>query len=96
MLLIDPKKWHDFKENAKKVPHLAMVVEFVELWADLIEKRMKSRRKMLSEVAMDAAHDVFMVQSMFNGHMMGMAIAVLAEHWAYGKELQEWHSSLRT
>ncbi|MDR2993761.1 MAG: hypothetical protein LBV11_08025 [Bacillus cereus] len=95
MLLIDPKNWHDFKDSNKKHPVYEPIIAFAETWANLIESRMKKQQKKLSEVAMDAVHDVFAVQSMFNGHMMEIAISILAEHWIYGKELQKWHSSLR-
>jgi hypothetical protein len=98
MLLLDPKKWHDLKEAARKEPLLGtIIVDFAAQWANLIEERMDSQKK-LSEVAMDAAHEVLAVQPMkfgFNGQMMGMVIKTLAEHWAYGVDLKNWHSSLR-
>lgn len=43
MLLLNPKKWHDLKEAARKEPFLGtVIVDFAMHWASLIEERMSS------------------------------------------------------
>lgn len=88
MKLKDEVAWNRFVE-ANRDPYGRQVVSYSELWADLMEGRMKDGEP-IADMAEETSHEANTTG--ITGFMYGCAVSVLSQCWEHGEELRRRHN----
>lgn len=82
--------WAKFKEINSAGAYSNAVVQFAELWAEEMERRLEAGGT-IADIAKDAMR-VADSNIGITGFMYGCAVSALAKGWEHGEELRRWHN----
>jgi len=83
------QEYKEWRENNTKDFYSAGVVDFMERWAELMERALIENQK-IPDCAESLCHEADI--GGITGFQYGCAVGSLACFWKYGEELRRWHN----
>lgn len=76
-------------ENNSKNGYSKAVIDYLERWANLMEKRIADGDK-ICDIAEQTSYEAD--TEGITGFMYGCAVNILSQLWEYGEDLRKWHN----
>ena len=83
------KEYEIYVENNSKNRYSKAVIDYLERWANLMEKRIADGDK-IYDIAEQTSYEAD--TEGITGFMYGCAVNILSQLWEYGEDLRKWHN----
>ena len=83
------KEYEICVENNSKNGYSKAVIDYLERWANLMEKRIADGDK-ICDIAEQTSYEAD--TEGITGFMYGCAVNILSQLWEYGEDLRKWHN----